>query len=112
MEVCQAHKQNNKAASVDEGATGTLNNESALLKWALSGLYVADMVRESTIMQPLQTITTILHHLKRNLIKLIEAFRHFVKKFFYPPEELMNIASKEIISTKASISKGDALQIG
>ena len=33
-------------------------------------------------------------------IELIEAFKHFENPFFDPPEELMNIVSKELMSGK------------
>ena len=48
MGIDQAHEQNNRAVKVDGGAIGIMDNESALLEWALCRLYVAKMVCEST----------------------------------------------------------------
>ena len=44
-------------------------------------------------------------------IKLIEAFKHFENTLSDPPEELLNIISKELMSAKASSSVRNALQI-
>ena len=37
MGIDQAHKQNNKIVKVDGGAIGILDDEAALLKWAVAG---------------------------------------------------------------------------
>ena len=63
--IDQAHEQNNKAVKVDSGAIDIMDNESALLEWALSGPYVAKMICESTIPVS-QTIMKIQNHLKRS----------------------------------------------
>ena len=44
-------------------------------------------------------------------IKLIEAFKHFQTPFSDPPEELMNIVSKELMSAKAFSFVRSAVQI-
>ena len=48
MGIDRAHEQNNRAVKVDGGAIGIMDNESALLEWALSGSCVAKMICEST----------------------------------------------------------------
>ena len=43
---------------------------------------------------------------------MIEAFKHFENTLSDPPEDLMNIISKELMSAKASSSVRSAVQIG
>ena len=42
--IDQAHEQNNKSLKIDGGTIGILGNEQALLEWAVSGPYIANMV--------------------------------------------------------------------
>ena len=42
--IDQAHEQNNKSVKRDGRAIGILDNEQALLEWAASGPYIANMV--------------------------------------------------------------------
>ena len=83
MGTDQAHEKNHRAVKADGGTNDIVNNESALLEWALCS----------------------------RRIKLIEAFKHFEKSFSDPSEELINIVSKELKSAKASSSFRSALQI-
>lgn len=48
MGIDEAHEQNNRVVKVAGGAIDIMDNESALLEWALSGPYVSEMVCEST----------------------------------------------------------------
>ena len=115
MGIDQALEKNNRAVKVDNWAIGIMDNESGLLKWALSGSYVAEMICESTNTCPSN------HHedaksLKKEFgsrrIKLIEAFKHIENPYSHnPPEKLMNIVSKEIMSAKASSSVRSPLKI-
>ena len=41
-----AHEQNNKCVKIDGGAIGILENEEALLEWAVSGPIILDMLAE------------------------------------------------------------------
>ena len=49
--VDQAHEQNNKVVKVDGGAIGILENETALLKWAVAGPIVSDLLNQAKIFQ-------------------------------------------------------------
>ena len=115
MGIDQAHEQNNKRVKVDGGAIGIMDNESALLEWALSGPYIAEMIQET------DQCSSSKHHedtdsfekefcLRR--VKLIESFKCFENPFEDPHKELVNIASKEIMSTEAATSVREALKIG
>ena len=47
MGVDQAHKQNKKVVKVDVGAIGILENETALLKWAVVGPIISDFLNQA-----------------------------------------------------------------
>ena len=105
MTIDQAYKQNNREVKVDSGAISIMDNESALLEWALPGPYVAKMVCASTNAYPSN------HYEDRKSfekgfcftgIKSIEAFKHFENPFSDSPGELMNVISKELMSSKSS----------
>ena len=113
--IDQAHEQNNKRVKVDGGAIGIMDNESALLEWALSGPYIAEMIQET------DQCSSSKHHedtdsfekefcLRR--VKLINSFKYFENPFEDPHKELVNIASKVIMSTEAATSVREALRIG
>ena len=43
----QAHEQNNKVVKINSGATGRLENETALLKWAVAGSNISDLLNQA-----------------------------------------------------------------
>ena len=45
--IDQAHEQNNKIVKTDGGAIGILDDENALLEWAISGPYISEMLKSS-----------------------------------------------------------------
>ena len=47
MGVDQAHEQNKKVVKVDGGAIGILENETALLKWAVAGPIISDVLNQA-----------------------------------------------------------------
>ena len=116
MRIDQAHEQNNRAVKVDDGVIGIMDNENAFLEWVLPVLYVARMACcESTNGSPSnlhEDIKSFKKEFCSRRIKLFEALKLFENTFSDPPEELMNIISKELMSAKASSSVRSALQIG
>jgi hypothetical protein len=46
MGIDQAHEQNNKILKIDGGVIGILDNPTALLKWAISGPIISQMLEE------------------------------------------------------------------
>ena len=92
-----------------------MDNENALLEWVVPVQYVARMVCESTNGSPSnlhEDIKSFKKEFCSRRIKLFEALKLFENTFSDPPEELMNIISKELMSAKASSSVRSALQIG
>ena len=116
MRIDQAHEQNNRAVKVDDGVIGIMDNENAFLEWVLPVLYVARMACcESTNGSPSnlhEDIKSFKKEFCSRRIKLFEALKLFENTFSDPPEELMNIISKELMSAKGSSSVRSALQIG
>ena len=109
MGINQAHEQNNRAVKVDGGAVGIMDNERALLDWALSGPYIAEMVCEFTNAWPSNhndDTKSFKKEFHSKQIKLIEIFKHFENPFSDPPEELMNIISKELMSERLLVLLG------
>ena len=45
MSIDQAHEQNNKLVKIDGGAIGILENDIALLDWAISGPQISQMLQ-------------------------------------------------------------------
>ena len=45
MAIDQAHEQNNKLVKIDGGAIGILENDTALLDWAISGPQISQMLQ-------------------------------------------------------------------
>ena len=116
MRIDQAHEQNNRAVKVDDGVIGIMDNENALLEWVLPVLYVARMACCESTNGSLSNLHEDIKSFKKEFcsrrIKLFEALKLFENTFSDPPEELMNIISKELMSAKASSSVRSALQIG
>ena len=51
LAIDQVHEQNNKLVEVDGGAIGILENEAALLKWAVAGLMISDMLETANLFE-------------------------------------------------------------
>ena len=47
MAVGEAHEQNNYVVKVDGGAFDILKNETALLKWAVAGPIISDLLNQA-----------------------------------------------------------------
>ena len=46
MATDQAHEQNNKLVKIDGGAVGILDNEAALLKWAVASPIISEILQD------------------------------------------------------------------
>ena len=113
IEIDQAHEQKNK--SVNGRAIGILDNEQALLEWAVSGPYIANIVCSTE-----NTLSTNHHEdndsfekdfrEKRSL--LIETLKKFDNPFTDSQPDLINIVSKEVMSEKAATSVRNAYSVG
>ena len=102
MGIDHSHKQNNnRPVEVDCRALDIIDNESALLTWTLSGLYVPEMVWESANACPSNHNEDTKSFKFRSMwMKFFEGFKHFKKTFCDPPEGLINIVGKELMSEK------------
>ena len=114
--IDQAHEQNNKLVKIDGGAIGILENESALITWAVSGPVIAD------ILQNLDgNDFVLLHHentdafeksFQKDKTAFTNAFLEFGNPFLEEEGELVHIISKYILDKKATTSVKCAKEIG
>ena len=52
MATDQAHEQNNKLVKIDGGAVGILDNEAALLKWAVASPIISEILQDQEPSNP------------------------------------------------------------
>ena len=113
--IDQAHEQNNKSVKRDGRAIGILDNEQALLEWAASGPYIANMVCSTE-----NTLSTNHHEdndsfendFREKRFSLIKTFKKFDNPFTESQPDLINIVSKEVMSEKAATSVKNAYNVG
>ena len=115
MDIDQAHKQNNKLVKIDGGAIGILDNEDALLKWAVAGPFISDMLQQSANDHELH------HHedtydFEKTFLKekalLTTAFLEFGNPFSEQINSLIHLVSKQILNDEATKSVMEAEDIG
>ena len=107
--------KNNKPVKTDGGAIGILDNDEALLEWAVSGPYIANMVCSTE-----NTLSTNDHEENDSFEKdfrekrssLIETFKTFDNPFTDYQPDLINMASKEVMSEKAASSVINTYNVG
>ena len=113
--IDQAHEQNNKVVKVDGGAIGILDNEQALLEWALSGPYISNIIQNydcTTNSSHYEDTASFEKKFRMHRTLLVESFQKFDNPFVDPHEGLINIVSKEVLSENAAKSVMDAHKIG
>ena len=120
MGIGQAHEQNNKLVKIDGGAIGILDNEEALLKWAVSSPIVSDILQHSGQYQ-FEDESDFHHHEDTSSFeeKFLEdkesfqnAFSEFGNPFLEQEISLVHIVSKLILNNDSSNSVKTAKEIG
>ena len=111
MGVDQVHEQNNKVIKVDGGAISILENETALLKWAVAGPTVSDLNQADYDLPnpqkpPKDHEDTDLH--EKNFRKDRNSFLRAIMEYGNPFREeepvLVQIVSKHIADENATSS--------
>ena len=105
--IYSAHEQQTKMGKVVGGAIGILDNERALLEWALFGPYIAKMIKKSdyeNLTSHHEDTDSYEKHFPSKHKLLIEAFCKFDNPFMNPSNGLMHIVSKEIMHDSYSYS--------
>ncbi len=117
MGVDQAHEQNNKMVKIHGGAIGILDNENALLRWAVSGPVVAEVCKVSKVtvdseMSHHEDTTSFEVKFRKDVRSLLAAMNDFGNPFKEVNENLVHIASKIVLDDAAAISVRSAYKNG
>ena len=117
MSIDQAHEQNNKLVKIDGGAIGILEEDTALLDWAISGPQISQMLqifsnsdtnKASGILNDFN-----LHHedtdafeknFRKDLQALTKAFKCLGNPFLEEESGLVIIATRQVLDDAASKS--------
>ena len=114
MGIDQAHKQNNKIVKVDGGAIGILDDEAALLKWAVAGPIISKMIEDVNC-------DTEGHHedtakleadFQKKRSSLIQAFIEVRNPFMEHEDHLIHLISKQVMNEVAKDSVINSKDIG
>ena len=92
-----------------------LENEKALLEWAVSGLYTANMASSSgntLSMNHLEDNDSLEKYFREKWFSLIETFKKFDNFFTECQPNLINIVSKEVMSEKTATFVRNAYSVG
>ena len=119
----QAHEQNNKKIKMDGGAIGILENETALLEWAVSGPQIAkilDMdvceehitIDEDTFQYHHEDTDIFEKRFRRERDAVVNAFNSFGNPFKEKESGLINIVTLHILDDTAAQSVHEAREIG
>eukprot|EP00794_Sanderia_malayensis_P004251 gene4251-4816_t len=120
MGIDQAHEQNNKVVKIDGGAIGLLDNEAALLKWAVASPIIGDILEQSEEQQ-IKEGHVFKHHEDTNSFeeRFIKDRKSFLGAFLdlgnpFQEEEasLVHIVSKQVLCDAASDSVRSGEEIG
>ena len=109
----QAHEQNNKKIKIDGGAIGILENETALLEWAVSGPQIAkilDMdvcedhikIDEDTFQYHHEDTGIFEKTFRRERDAVVNAFNSFGNHFKEKESGLINIVIRHILDETAA----------
>ena len=116
MGIDQAHEQNNKILKNDGGVIGILDNQSALLKWAIAGQIISHILKPESS----ENLCTMHHEdtlkYESDFRQDIDAFKTSMLQFGNPFEEeeaqLVHISSRHVLDDAASVSVAKAKSVG
>ena len=120
MATDQADEQNNKLVKIDGGAVGILDNEAALLKWAVASSIISEILQDQEPSNP-KDKDILKHHentksFEEKFKKDKEAFQNAFLTYGNPFQEeeisLMHMISKVVLSDDATSSVKMAKEIG
>ena len=109
----QAHEQNKKIVKADSGTIGFLDNEAALVEWAVSGPQISVMLQEKFSNDEKNDLNFNYHHgdtdtyekqFRGDWDMLTENFALSINPFSEPDGNLMNIVSWVFVSEQAESS--------
>ena len=116
MGIDQAHEQNNKIFKTDGGVIGILDNPTALLKWAICGPVISEILKEEEGGNLPE-----LHHedtasFEKDFCKdrdsLIASILEYRNPFEEEEQNLVHITSRHVLDDVATKSVKDVKRIG
>ena len=116
----QTHEQNSKLVKIDDSAVGILDNEAALLKWAVASPIISQNLQDQEPSNPKEK-DILKHHentksFEEKFKKDKEAFQNAFLTYGNPFQEeeisLMHMISKAVLSDDATSSVKMAKEIG
>ena len=117
--IDQAHEQNNKIVKTDGGANGILDNQTSLIKWAVAGPIISQILRNANNDESFDA--SALHHEDTSLFEktfredrdaFLRVFLECGNPFKEHDEALVHIISKYVLDENASKSVRSAKNIG
>ncbi len=116
MGIDQAHEQNNKILKADGGVIGILDNPTALLKWAISGPVISQMLNEERTdnIPALHHEDTSSHekHFRQDRDAFIASMLDYGNPFEEEEQQLVHISSRHLLDEVAAKSVRKAQSIG
>ena len=120
MGVDQAHEQNNKVVKVDGGVIGISENETALLKWAVAGPFINDLLNQANEdlpnprkpPKPHRDTDLYEKNFRKNRSSFLGALMEYEKPFCEEEPMLLQIVSKHVLDENAASSAKRAREIG
>ena len=116
MGIDQAHEQNNKILKTDGGVIGIFDNPTALLKWAIWGPVISEILKEEEDGNLSQ-----LHHedtasfekdFRKDRDSLIASILEYGNPFKEEEQNLVHITSRHVLDDVATKSVKDVKRIG
>ena len=116
MGIDQAHEQNNKILKTDGGVIGIFDNPTALLKWAIWGPVISEILKEEEDGNLPQ-----LHHedtasferdFRKDRDSLIASILEYGNPFKEEEQNLVHITSRHVLDDVATKSVKDVKRIG
>ena len=116
MGIDQAHEQNNKLVKIKGGAIGILDNENALLRWAVAGPILIDLCSDDNEMKGrthLEDTDAFERKFRKDVESLVGAFKEIGNPFTEKiKDKLVQISSKTVMNDEASDAVKNALKTG
>ena len=113
--VDQAHEQNNKLIKIKRGAIGILDNENAMLRWAVVGPILIDLCKEkeATVASHHEDTDDYERRFRKDVLSLVNVFDEYGNPFKEKiKDRLLQVVSKTLMDEESSRVVKTALETG
>lgn len=118
MGIDQAHEQNNKMVKIDGGAIGILENDDALLDWAIAGPQIAEILNsyyeqnDEKFRKHHENTDAYEKMFYKNTQNVLTTFLKYGNPFEECEHNIVNVVTRVIFSEEATMSVRNAAEIG